>query len=204
MIYKTVFINKHDMYDKIGNMLNKIAESMADGTNRNLMSQYQPDGMAQDTRLLNDAFKTSMRKVIRCMAPYIDNTKNDKLELSPEKLVLGSKADEEGIIKVTADGEWTVTIDDDRTDTPINIYVIALKFPDTWLDNNIIQDQVDDVFTAQMMAAYLENVDKKHAEWYRKDFDDKAHELKTMCSTRKPGTRYYVTSPFGENPYGRY
>lgn len=203
MINKTIIINKTDMLLKIGNKLNKVAESMANEQNRNLVSQMQPDGLAQDNRLLDDAFKVAMKKLVRSMAPYVKDTAYDDLQIDPQVLQLSNELGASGTLHISTKSNWNIVINevDENSD---DIYAVLLQFPDSWLDNNIIQDQAEELFTTQMMASYLEDVDKQLAEWYRKEVEDKAHDLSTMCASRKPGTRFYVTSPFGENPYRRY
>ena len=201
MIYKLIGLNKEDLCKKVGNILNKVAESMEKKNDSELVSQYQPEETAQDKRLLDDAFKTAVKKAVRCMAAYINNDVDD-FRLDPNYVALGREDSSRAVITVTASGSWTISVSD--AENQAYSYVIPLVFPDTWKDIGALQDYVEDFVTHQMIATYLESVDKSQASWYTKKADGIGHDIKTTCASRKPGTRFYVSSPFGENPYRRY
>ena len=207
MITKYIGLDQNDLYDKVGNILNKVAESMKNKDNEQLMSQYQPDGFAQDKRLIDDAFKSAVKDAIRKMSPYIDNTPDD-LAVYPKSIVFANRnVGETKIIRITSSGEWALSIGDNdgsidngNDSIPANAtFVIKLAFPDSWLDVDILQDYVEDFVTRMMIANYLENVDKTQASWYTKKADETGHDIRTMCAARKPGTRFGVTNPFGES-----
>jgi len=202
MIHKIIGLNQSDLYKKVGNILNKVAESMENRNDIELKAAYQPEDNPQDKRLMDDAFKSGVRKAIRCMAPYVNNDKNNRFDMDPSYIALAQTSGSDSVIQITSDSEWTLSVSDSEHQ-PYTFF-IALRFPETWLDNDIMQSYVEDLVATQMIASYLENVDKRQAEWYRREVDEKAHDVKTACASRKPGTRFYVTSPFGENPYRRY
>lgn len=202
MIYKLIGLNQEDLYKKVGNILNKVAESMEKKNDAELVSQYQPEDNGQDKRLLDDAFKVAVKKAMRFMSAYINNNVSD-IKLDPHYLKLTQGAGASGMITVNANGAWALTVSESTTESP-NTYFIPLVFPDTWHDIDVLNDNVEDLVTHQMIATYLESVDKAQAAWYSQKVEDIGHDIKTMCATRKPGTRFYVTSPFGENPYRRY
>lgn len=204
MIYKYVVLNEEQLFLKAENILNKVASSMRNDDNFKLMYHLQPDvAINQDAMLLRDAFKMAIKTITRAMSPYIDTTPRT-INLSPKSMLLDPNppSERQKVLNITSDGNWLLLIDDPTVKA--NIVVIWLKFPDTWLDVGILQDQVEDCVTTLVIARYLENVDMRLAGSYTRDGHDKIHDLKTMCATRKPGTRFYVTSPFGENPYRRY
>ena len=164
MIYKLVGLDQNELYKKIGNMLNKVAESLdaKEKENVELVSHLQPDDSRQDRRLLDDAFKFAVKRAVRAMAPYVDNSVSD-IKLTPPYLTLQPNADSSAMINVTANSSWTLSVSD-TTEHVGYTFAIPLKFPNTWLDVDTIQQNVEDYVTSLMIARYLENVDKRLAQ----------------------------------------